>query len=151
MNPLPTDLHTGSRRDSLLILNNPLTQIALPIVSTVQFCHKEIEQIWLAWEIKPELQWWRLDVITTTLTFTVTCRGPEATFSYSSPCTRHFPLPHHASTFSRIYPLGGQERHVWQIVRQPPHHHHTPTNNSSTTSHKIRCSVSASPPFSPLN
>ena len=65
--------------------------------------------------------------------------------SLSSRSTRHFPLPHHAPTFSRIYPPGGQGRHIWQIVRQPPRHHHPPANNSSTTSHKMRRSVSASP------
>ena len=66
--------------------------------------------------------------------------------SLSSHCTRHFPLPHHAPTFSCIYSPGGQGRHIWQIVRQPPRHHHPPANNSSTASHKIRRSVSASPP-----
>ena len=40
--------------------------------------------------------------------------------SLSSHCISHISLPHHASTFSHIYPLGGQGRHVWQIVRQLP-------------------------------
>ena len=66
--------------------------------------------------------------------------------SFSSSCTRHFTLPHHPSTFSRIYPLCGRGRHVWQIVRQPPCHHHPPANNPSTTIPKIRLSVSAFPP-----
>ena len=35
----------------------------------------------------------------------------------SSRCIRYFSLPDHASIFS-IYPLSGQGRHVWQIVRQ---------------------------------
>ena len=75
------------------------------------------------------------------------CRTPNLKFFYSSPYTRHFSLPHHAPTFSRIYPLNGQGRHVWQIVRQPSRHHHPQTNNLSTANHKIRSSVSASLPF----
>ena len=35
----------------------------------------------------------------------------------SSHCTRGFSLAHDAPIFSRIHPLGGQGRHVWQIVR----------------------------------
>ena len=38
----------------------------------------------------------------------------------SSRCARHFSLPHHAPIFSQIHPLGGQGRHVWQIVTQRP-------------------------------
>ena len=38
----------------------------------------------------------------------------------SSRCARHFSLPHHAPIFSRIHPLDGQGRHVWQIARQQP-------------------------------
>ena len=38
--------------------------------------------------------------------------------SISSHCTRHFSVRHHASVFSRVYPLGGEGRHAWQIVRQ---------------------------------
>ena len=40
--------------------------------------------------------------------------------SLSSHCTRLFSLPHHPPTFSCMYPLGGQGRHVWKIVRQLP-------------------------------
>ena len=38
----------------------------------------------------------------------------------SSCRTRHLFLHYHATIFSCIYPLGGQGRHVWQIVRQLP-------------------------------
>ena len=38
----------------------------------------------------------------------------------SSRCTRYFSLRHHDPIFSLIYLLGGQGRHVWQIVRQLP-------------------------------
>ena len=31
-----------------------------------------------------------------------------------------YPFPHQASTFTSIYPLGGQGRHVWQIFRHLP-------------------------------
>ena len=86
--------------------------IAIPIVSTVQFRHNKIEQIWLPWELEPGLQRWELDVITTTLPFTVMCQTRNLTFSYSSPCTRHFSLPHDAPVFNHIYPLGGEGRHV---------------------------------------
>ena len=77
------------------------------------------------------------------------CRAPDFRCCYSSPCTKHFSLPYHTPTFSRIYPLGGQCRHVWQIDRQPPCHHYPPTNNSSTSSHKIRSFVSVSHPSAP--
>ena len=33
-------------------------------------------------------------------------------------CIRHFSLPHHVPIFNRIHPLGRQDRHVWQIIRQ---------------------------------
>ena len=39
---------------------------------------------------------------------------------HSSCWTIHFSLPHHTLIFNRIYPLGGQGRHFWQIVRQLP-------------------------------
>ena len=151
--PVPLFLHPQFLLFCKIQLTSPAHNlvIPLPIVSTVQFRRNKIEQSWLPWGIQPGLQRWELDIITTTLPFTVMCRTPDLIFSYSSPYKRHFPPPHHAPTFSRIYPPGGPGRLVLKIVRQSPRHHHTPSNNSSNTSHKIRRSVSASPPFIPRN
>ena len=138
VNPLPTNLHIGSRKDSPLILNSPPTNtsstvprpsiylvresqpmslahnlvIPLPIISTFQSSCNKIERIWLPWGTEPALQWWELDIITITPPLTLTYRTPASKFFYSSSCTRHIPLPHHALIFNRIHPIGGQGRHT---------------------------------------
>ena len=40
---------------------------------------------------------------------------PAQDFFYLTPPPNS--RPHHVPTFNRIYPLGGQGRHIWQIVR----------------------------------
>ena len=49
------------------------------------------------------------------------CRFGLGLTCLSSHSKRHFALPHHAQTISRIYPPGGQGRHVRQIVTGSRH------------------------------